>query len=307
MEEIRLTNYDDFAAAIDRGDTVYMHNAGPMGNKKIRVLDYMVSSAAYPDDEWLDEEGFESAEEWHREYRGHKAVVAAEPMGQGGTNTRILDSVDIEDFDLYYVPSRVRENRKMRSSKNVRENRRRSNRKSLKEMRKDFNPERIFDVFALKNAILDKNPNFTVDPELVEDGFLANVAGGFNFSWKGEMCGAAMVTMFGYEMSGLDERYYYQGSTLEEFDQDLDLIVQECRDRLQEYVKHDDEIFIEILEDGEWKVVGQDRNGPSTTARARAFNTEAEAKRSGLYRTLENQGYSEDNETLRLTTGEENV
>lgn len=103
MKETKVTDYDQLAAAIDRGDTVYMYNAGPMGNDKIRVIDYMVSSNAYPDQEWLDEEGFANEMEWLQAYQGTRAIVLAKPMGQGGTNTRILDSVNVEDFDIYIV------------------------------------------------------------------------------------------------------------------------------------------------------------------------------------------------------------
>lgn len=175
-------------------------------------------------------------------------------------------------------------------------------------MRRDFNSERLIDIVTLKNAIRSKNPNFAVEPEVVTDGSLSNVGAGFNFSWKGEICGAAFETLYGYELSGLDERYFYQGSTLEELDQDLDSIVQECRDRLQEYVKHEEEIFIEILEDGEWKVVGQEKNGqPSTAERADAFPSLQKAKKSSLYRRLRNQGYSEDDDTLRFTHDERHL
>lgn len=105
MKEIRINSYEELVDAIDRGDTVYMYNAGPMGKDKARVIDYMVSSASYPDQEWLDEEGFENEQEWRQAYEGAKAIVLGSPIGQGGTNTRILDGVDVSDFDIYYKAS----------------------------------------------------------------------------------------------------------------------------------------------------------------------------------------------------------
>lgn len=108
MKEIRITSYEELVNAIDRGDVVYMYNAGPMGKDKARVIDYMVSSNAYPDQEWLDEEGFANEMEWLQAYEGVKAIVLGSSIGPSGTNTRILDSVDVEDFDIYYKPSSVK-------------------------------------------------------------------------------------------------------------------------------------------------------------------------------------------------------
>lgn len=180
------------------------------------------------------------------------------------------------------------------------ESRKRGSRKSLKEMREPFDPEKYLSVYTLKQALLDKNPNFSVNED-------SSGSSEFLYSWKGSICGSVTATQAGYVLTGPDENYIFRGSSLAAFDADLDSVIQDCRAFLQEEVKRPEEIFIEVLEDGEWKVMGQDRNGPSSTAKARVFVTRGEAKKSGLYRTLVNQGYSEEDGTLRLTTDEKNV
>lgn len=195
---------------------------------------------------------------------------------------------DTDMYRLYYI-----------ENGSFNESRKRGSRKSLKEMREPFDPEKYLSIFTLKQFLLDKNPNFSVNEDYSGSEFL--------YSWKGNTCGSVTATQAGYVLAGPDENYIFRGSSLAAFDADLDSVIQDCKAFLQEEVKRPKEIFIEVLEDGEWRVMGQDRNGPSSTAKARVFVTRGEAKKSGLYRTLVNQGYSEEDGTLRLTTDEKNV
>lgn len=124
----RINNWDELRDALQREDYVVMLDAGPAGGEEAEVIDYTVGPEAYPDQEWLDEEGFADEEEWYQAYRGTPAIVIDRPMGQGGTNTRILDTVEVSDFEIYGVRSgkyddEMYENRRVR----------RSSRKSLRE------------------------------------------------------------------------------------------------------------------------------------------------------------------------------
>lgn len=117
----RINNWDELRDALQREDYVVMLNAGPAGGEEAEVIDYTVGPESYPDQEWLDEEGFTDEEEWYEVYRGTPAIVIDQPMGQGGTNTRILDTVEVGDFEIYGVRAGMYENRRLRGRKNLKE------------------------------------------------------------------------------------------------------------------------------------------------------------------------------------------
>ena len=123
----RINNWDELRDALQREDYVVMLDAGPVGGEEAEVIDYTVGPEAYPDQEWLDEEGFADEEEWYQAYRGTPAIVIDRPMGQGGTNTRILDTIEVSDFEIYGVRAgkyddEMFENRRLRgSSRRLRE------------------------------------------------------------------------------------------------------------------------------------------------------------------------------------------
>lgn len=123
----RINNWDELRDALQREDYVVMLDAGPVGGEEAEVIDYTVGPESYPDQEWLDEEGFADEEEWYQAYRGTPAIVIDRPMGQGGTNTRILDTVEVSDFEIYGVRSgkyddEMYENRRLRGdSRRLRE------------------------------------------------------------------------------------------------------------------------------------------------------------------------------------------
>lgn len=145
--KVRINNWDELRDALQRGDYVVMLDAGPMGGygDEAEVIDYTVGPESYPDQEWLDEEGFADEEEWYEAYRGTPAIVIDRPMGQGGTNTRILDTVEVSDFEIYSVRAgkyddEMYENRRVRGSfRRLREARRRAqisrNRRNLNSRR----------------------------------------------------------------------------------------------------------------------------------------------------------------------------
>lgn len=65
------------------------------------------------------------------------------------------------------------------------------------------------------------------------------------------------------------------------------------------------ECIIEIKKDGKWKPVGIDKNaesGWSTEVKFTVFESEDKARKSGMARRVQNEGYSEKDGTLRFST-----
>lgn len=103
MKKTKVEAYDELVEGIDRGYFLYMSGVGPWGDGEAQVIGYEINEDAHPGKEDLEEEGFADEDEWWRAYRGQEAVVIDRPMGQGGSNFRILDSLDVgKDFDIYY-------------------------------------------------------------------------------------------------------------------------------------------------------------------------------------------------------------
>lgn len=103
MKKTKVEAYDELVEGIDRGYFLYMSGVGPFGDGEAQVIGYEIDDNAHPGKEDLEEEGFADEDEWWRAYRGQEAVVVDRPMGQGGSNYRILDSLDVgKDFDIYY-------------------------------------------------------------------------------------------------------------------------------------------------------------------------------------------------------------
>ena len=103
MKKTKVEAYDELVEGIDRGYFLYMSGVGPWGDGEAQVIGYEINEDAHPGKEDLEEEGFADEDEWWRAYRGQEAVVVDRPMGQGGSNFRILDSLDVgKDFDIYY-------------------------------------------------------------------------------------------------------------------------------------------------------------------------------------------------------------
>ena len=90
------------------------------------------------------------------------------------------------------------------------------------------------------------------------------------------------------------------------FEAELELLEAEQYD--EAVMSNNQDVAIEILENGKWKTVGVGKDGPSTQVRAKFFTDEQEAKKSGIYRRLvDNMGYSEENNNLKFVTREENL
>lgn len=103
MKKTKVEAYDELVEGLDRGYFLYMSGVGPYGDGEAQVIGYEIDGSAHPGKEDLEEEGFADEDEWWRAYRGQEAVVIDRPMGQGGANYRILDSLDVgKDFDIYY-------------------------------------------------------------------------------------------------------------------------------------------------------------------------------------------------------------